>query len=204
MVGAGLNLLKLVRTQNLNRITLGTSSSLYSSVGKWLVVWLFSDSVNSVNLRTVEVGSDLWSASGPTPLLRQGHLDPVAQDCVQMAFEYLQGRSLCILLGQPIPALRHRCSQRVFPDVHRDPPVSQCVPVTPCPVTGRYWKEPGSVLFVPSLQVSTGGSTTSNHWNSGMKLSFTIRILLWLALGVGFFTWFWFVFLVLFCFLLLL
>jgi len=35
----------------------------------------------------VEVGRDLWRSSGPIPLLKQGHLEPVAQDCVQKAFE---------------------------------------------------------------------------------------------------------------------
>ena len=33
--------------------------------------------------RTVKVGRDLWSSSGPTPLLNQGHLELVAQDHVQ-------------------------------------------------------------------------------------------------------------------------
>lgn len=36
----------------------------------------------------VEAGSDLWRSLGPTPLLRQGHLELPAQDWVQMAFEY--------------------------------------------------------------------------------------------------------------------
>jgi len=38
----------------------------------------------------VEVGRDLYRSSGPTPLLKQGHLDLVAQDHVQMAFEDLR------------------------------------------------------------------------------------------------------------------
>ena len=32
------------------------------------------------NHRVVEVGRDLWRSSVPTPLLKQGHLEPVAQD----------------------------------------------------------------------------------------------------------------------------
>jgi len=36
-----------------------------------------------------EVGKDLWRSSGPTPLLKQGYLEPVAQDHVQMVLEYL-------------------------------------------------------------------------------------------------------------------
>ena len=38
----------------------------------------------------IEVGRDLWRSSGPRPLLKQGHLETVAQDHVQTAFEYLQ------------------------------------------------------------------------------------------------------------------
>lgn len=38
-----------------------------------------------------DVGRDLWKPSGPTPLLKQGNLDLVAQDHVQLAFEFLQG-----------------------------------------------------------------------------------------------------------------
>ena len=35
----------------------------------------------SQNHRRVEVGRDIWKSSGPTPLLKQDHLEPVAQDC---------------------------------------------------------------------------------------------------------------------------
>ena len=37
----------------------------------------------------VEDGNDLWRSSGPIPLLKQVHLEQVAQDHVQMAFEEL-------------------------------------------------------------------------------------------------------------------
>ncbi|KAK4831098.1 hypothetical protein QYF61_015296, partial [Mycteria americana] len=48
-------------------------------------------SITVMNHRMVEVGRGLWRSAGPTPLLKQGHLEPVAQDHFQMAFEYLQG-----------------------------------------------------------------------------------------------------------------
>lgn len=35
--------------------------------------------------RTVEVGRGLWRTSGPTPPIRQGHLEPVTQDFVTEA-----------------------------------------------------------------------------------------------------------------------
>lgn len=42
----------------------------------------------------VEVGRGLWRSSGPSPLLKQGRLDAVAQVRVQTAFEYVQGGAL--------------------------------------------------------------------------------------------------------------
>lgn len=42
------------------------------------------------------VGRDLQMSFGPTFLLKQGHLKPAAQDCVQSAFDYLQGWGLII------------------------------------------------------------------------------------------------------------
>lgn len=42
-------------------------------------------------------------------------------------------------------------SEKMFPDIQREPPVFQGVPTASDPVTGHHWKEPGS-LIVPSLQ----------------------------------------------------
>jgi len=49
----------------------------------------------------VEVGSLLWRSSVPNPLLKQGHLELVAQVHVQMASGYLQGWKLHNLSRQP-------------------------------------------------------------------------------------------------------
>jgi len=59
------------------------------------------------NHRMVEVGSDLWRSSCPALLLKQGHLEQVAHDHVQMAFEYLQRWRLHNLSEQPVPVLGH-------------------------------------------------------------------------------------------------
>jgi len=64
-----------------------------------------------------EVGRDLWRSSCPTPLLKQKHLQQIAQDDVQLAFEYLQGRKLHNLPGQPVPVLSHS-------HIQAKPPVS--------------------------------------------------------------------------------
>ena len=83
----------------------------------------------------VEGGRDIWRSSCPTPLLKQGHLDPVAQDRVQIAFEYHE--RLHNLSGQPVPVLGHPHSEKVFPDVQEEPPVFQFVPIASGPGT-RY------------------------------------------------------------------
>ena len=72
------------------------------------------------------------------PLLKQGLLQLVAQEHVQMAFEHLQGWRLHNLSGQPVPVLGHPHSEKVFPDAQREPPVFQCVPIVSGPVTGHH------------------------------------------------------------------
>lgn len=72
------------------------------------------------NQGMVKVGRDLSRSSGPTPLLRQGHVDQVAQDHVQMAFEDPQGRRPHSLPGQPVPLLS---SLTVKSAVQREPSV---------------------------------------------------------------------------------
>ena len=96
---------------------------------------------------------DLWMSSDPTHLLQQGHLEPLSQDHVQMAFEYLQGQRLHNLSGQPVPELSHPHSEKAFPDVRRESSVFQFVLIASGPVTGHHWIEPGSVLSALSLQV---------------------------------------------------
>ena len=85
--------------------------------------------------RMVEVGRDLWRSSGPTSLLKQGHLKLVAQDHVQMDFEDLQGWRLHNLSGQPVLMLSHSHSKKS---------VSLCSGGTFC--------------------VSPSGSVTEHHW----------------------------------------
>jgi len=61
----------------------------------------------------VKVGRDLWRSSCPALVLRQGHLELIAQDHDflvaqdQTAFEYAQGWRLHSLPGQPVPVLGH-------------------------------------------------------------------------------------------------
>ena len=48
--------------------------------------------------RIVEVGRDLLRPSSPTLMLKQGQLEQVAHDCIQLGFEYLHGWRLHRLL----------------------------------------------------------------------------------------------------------
>ena len=110
--------------------------------------------IRSRHHRLVEVGRDLWRSLCPTPLLKQGHLDTVAQDHVQMGSEYLQGWRLHNISGQPIPVLCHLHSKKVF---RRH---LLCFSVCPSPLvlSLHHWKEPGSNLF-------TLPSSISVHWD---------------------------------------
>jgi len=53
----------------------------------------------------VEVGRDLWRSPDPTPFLKLGHIQQAVPDRIQVAFEYLQGRRLHSLPGQPVTVL---------------------------------------------------------------------------------------------------
>lgn len=61
---------------------------------------------------TAEVDTVLWRSSCPNPQLKQGHLQPVAQDCVQISFEYLWGRRLHSLPGWAVAMLGQSQSRK--------------------------------------------------------------------------------------------
>ena len=81
----------------------------------------------SQNHRKAEVGKDLWRSSGPTPLLRQGHLDPDAQDNVQTAFQYFQRWRLHTSLENLCQHLVNLTVKKCF-----------LVPIASVPVTGHH------------------------------------------------------------------
>lgn len=87
--------------------------------------------------RMPEISRVLWSSSALTRLLRLGHINQVVQDCVQVALEYLQRERLSRLSGHPVPALSHPHSEKMFPDVYREPSTFQFVPTVSGPVTGH-------------------------------------------------------------------
>jgi len=77
----------------------------------------------SQNHRTVEIGRDHCRSSGPTDLLKRDHLQLVAQDHIQAAFEQLQGWRLHNRSGQSMTVLGHSHSEKVFPDLQIESPV---------------------------------------------------------------------------------
>ena len=81
----------------------------------------------SENDRKFEAGRHLRRSSGASPLLKQGHLEPDAQDHVQTACEDLQAWRLHNLSGQTMPGFNHSDSGKAFPDVQMEPSVFQFV-----------------------------------------------------------------------------
>ena len=75
------------------------------------------------------------------PLPKQNHPEQVAQDRFQVGLEYLQGRRIHNLSGQPVPVLCHPQREEVLPHVQLELPLLQFVPVAPCPVAGHHCKE---------------------------------------------------------------
>lgn len=63
-------------------------------------------------LRPGESLEVVWS----NPLLRWSHLELVAPQCVQVAFDCFQGWRLHNLPGQLVPVLGHPQSEKGFPD----------------------------------------------------------------------------------------
>lgn len=98
--------------------------------------------------RMVEVGSDLWKSPGPISLLKQDHLEPVAQ-----ALEYIQGQRFYNLPAQPVSVLHHTHSKKMFPKFQMEHHVFQFGPIASHSVTGHCWKESGSVFSVLFTQV---------------------------------------------------
>lgn len=101
------------------------------------------------NLKMVEVRRDFWRSFGPILLLKQGHLKHMAHDHVHTAFEYFWGARLDHLSGWTVPVLSHPLSKKKKKkNISWCSEGTSCISVHgPCPVTGPYWKEPGSAFF---------------------------------------------------------
>lgn len=101
--------------------------------------------------RISEVGRNLWRSSTPTPPAKEDSLQHVAQESLQMGFEYLQRRRFHNLSGQPVPVLCHPHSNKVLLHICRDLPMFQLVPN--CPIAQHHWEVPGPLHLTPTLQI---------------------------------------------------
>lgn len=73
----------------------------------------------------------------PSLTLRQGSLEHLPQDCVQMDLGYPQGMRLHSLSGQPAPVLRSPSQESSTPFLVEFP-VHQFLPIASHPVTEHY------------------------------------------------------------------
>ena len=95
------------------------------------------------DLRVVEVvrSHNLRRRSGiiqSTFCFRYSHLEHIAQDHIQVGFEYLQKRRLHNLSGQLVPVLCHPDSKELLICVCMELSMSQFVPIAPCSVAAHY------------------------------------------------------------------
>lgn len=100
--------------------------------------------------RMFKAGRDTWSSSGPPPPVQAG---PSKARTMFKQFLNISKDGDC---ATPLGALCQRwvtlTVKRVFPDVQRDPPVF--LPIVSGPVNGYHRKEPGSLVFIPSLYIN--------------------------------------------------
>ena len=73
-----------------------------------------------------------------SPLIEQAHAEQEAQEHLQAGFEWLQGRRLHNLPGQPVPLLWHPHRKEGFSHIEVELPVFQLVPIVSWPVIGHY------------------------------------------------------------------
>lgn len=84
----------------------------------------------SQNHRVAEAGRDPQRSSGSSTLLKQGHLEPVRQELVQVYFDCLQGCKLHSLPGHPC--------KKVFSDDHKESSLFWFVLIASDTLTGSH------------------------------------------------------------------
>lgn len=110
--------------------------------------------------------------SGPTSLLKQGHLEPVAQDHAQTAFEYPQEQRPKVF-GQPV-TVSSPSQLKAFSDAQEEPLLFKALLVA-CPVTRHHQKKPDFfallVRFSLSILVSGLHSSVSHSFSLSERCS---------------------------------
>lgn len=99
----------------------------------------------------VKESQEVWGWNGllevieSFPTAQEGLPELVAQDHVQVVFEYCQQLESLQPLWETCPSAH---SKKMFPDVQVEPPVFQFVPVALCLVTKCYSEEVGSIILI--------------------------------------------------------
>lgn len=104
----------------------------------------------------------LEGTAGSKLLAQAGPPQPVAQDHVQTAFEYVKEWTVTSQCSVTFTVKWMVCS-----DVQKGYLLIQFVPIASCPITGYHWEDPASAFSAPSLQVFK-----YTHWGDPAELSF--------------------------------
>lgn len=112
-----------------------------------------------------EAERDLWRPPGATPLLKD-HIGLVAQEHVQMAFEYHQKGKLhtvqgCAGVGRDRVNFLVACMRLCFG--WNEWLIFQFVQITSCPVTGNHWGEHVFLFFFFFIHIDKIHPTSTKH-----------------------------------------
>jgi len=102
--------------------------------------------------RMVEAGKDRLNSFNPNSCFKQGHLDHIAQDHIQVGFEYLQERWVHSLSRHLVPVLCNSQSKG-FSHVQMELCVFQFEAVISYPAARHHRKQPGLIVLIPSLKI---------------------------------------------------
>lgn len=101
------------------------------------------------NHTTTEVERNPSRPSSPTLCSRRVSQSRLLRILSSQALEYLQGRRLHSLSGQPVPAFDCTLSKKVGPYIYMELPVFLIVSIASWPFTSHQREESGSILSIP-------------------------------------------------------
>ena len=92
-----------------------------------------------------QVGKDLWMS-----FVQSVCSSRTACPGLTLCHQQSSRKSLHSLARQPLTVFHHSHSTEMLPDVQREPPVFQFMPITSCPGIGHHWKEVHFLCTFPS------------------------------------------------------
>ncbi|KAK4827433.1 hypothetical protein QYF61_017990, partial [Mycteria americana] len=169
---------------------IGKRDSFHSQMHHTLCVGLKNEGddktsvMESQHHRKVEIGRGLWKSPGPTPLLKQGHLEPVAQDHVQVFTNIdkippepslLQAEQLQLsqpfLIAEILQFLHHLSGTLL--DTLQDVPVSLVLGSPELDPELQMWPQKGRITSQPAVNGLSNAAqdTFSLFCHKGMLLA---------------------------------